>query len=202
MESSEDFLSFLPRCSLSILYLFVSSILSLIFHLLASVCCSVVSVMAEDNYLEDAEKAEEVGASIQGAILDQPANLDVGLAHRTSQANSSLFEETQVAQDDARGLEELAAVSTGPVYSAFSTGQKRFIVVMVSSLFFFQLSLPGLCSVLKCTGIVELCKTVRMRTWIVYQPLHGNVPPSIHSIIQPHFLRDFVKQSCLVNHFF
>jgi hypothetical protein len=84
--------------------------------------------MAQDNFHGTAEKAEQVGASIQGAVLEQPANLDVPPAHGTPQVHSG---EAQDTQDGARDLEELAAVSTGPVYSAFSTWQKRYIVLMV-----------------------------------------------------------------------
>ena len=90
--------------------------------------------MAEDDYLGDAERVEEVGASIPSAILAQSTSPAVAPTQPVAQSNSTRSEETQVAQDDARELEELAAVSTGPVYSAFSTGQKRFIVLMVSTL--------------------------------------------------------------------
>jgi hypothetical protein len=93
--------------------------------------------MAEDNYLGDAEKAEEVGASVPSAILVQPASLTVAPTDAAAASDSTHSDETQADQGDSRNLEELAAVSTGPVYSAFSTGQKRFIVLMVST---FQLS--------------------------------------------------------------
>ncbi|PMD35863.1 MFS general substrate transporter [Hyaloscypha variabilis F] len=88
--------------------------------------------MAEDNYLGDAEKAEEVGASVPSAILVQPASLTVAPTDAAAASDSTHSDETQADQDDSRNLEELAAVSTGPVYSAFSTGQKRFIVLMVT----------------------------------------------------------------------
>jgi hypothetical protein len=96
--------------------------------------------MAQDNFQGAAQKAEEVSASIQGAVPEQPANLVVEPTYgtlQTSPANSGDAqisqgdEEAQDIQDEARDLEDLAAVSTGPVYSAFSTWQKRYIVVMV-----------------------------------------------------------------------
>jgi Major Facilitator Superfamily len=89
--------------------------------------------MAQDNYLRDAEKTEEVGAPIQGATLEQPVKPAAAHPHEAPQASSShTSEETQAAQYDARNLEELAAVRTGPVYSAFSTWKKRYIVIMVT----------------------------------------------------------------------
>ena len=125
--------------TLAISSLPLSPLLSSLSSLSLILCFTVISVMASDNSLGDAGKAEEVGASIQGAVLE-PA---VAPAHGISQTCSSHSEETEAAHDDARDLEQLAVVSTGPVYSAFSTAQKRFIVVMVSSIFLFQLALLG-----------------------------------------------------------
>jgi hypothetical protein len=89
--------------------------------------------MAQDNSMRDAEKAEEVGASTQGAILQRPAKLAAIPAHEATQTLSSHpSEETQAAQDVARVPEDLAAVTTGPVYSAFSIWQKRYIIIMVT----------------------------------------------------------------------
>jgi hypothetical protein len=80
--------------------------------------------MAQDNFHGAAKEAKEVGASIQGAVPEQPA-----------QTSSAPSEENHAPQDDARDLEELSVVSTGPVYSAFSRIQKRYIVLMVGSKF-------------------------------------------------------------------
>jgi hypothetical protein len=96
--------------------------------------------MASDHPFGETEKAEEVDPSMQRTIRG-PA---VALAHEILQPSSSHSKEPAAEQDDARYLEELAAVSTGPVYSDFSTAQKRFIVAMVSSIFLFQSSLQGL----------------------------------------------------------
>jgi len=87
--------------------------------------------MDQDNHLRDAEKVEEIGASIQGAVLEEPAK--PAPVHNASQAPSEYSSgETQPVQDDARDLEELAAVTTGPAYSSFTTRQKRYIVLMVT----------------------------------------------------------------------
>lgn len=80
--------------------------------------------MAQDNFHGAAKEVKEVGASLQGAVPEQPA-----------QTSSAPSEENHAPQDDARDLEELAAVSTGPVYSAFGRIQKRYIVLMVGSQF-------------------------------------------------------------------
>jgi multidrug resistance protein len=88
--------------------------------------------MAQDNHLKDVEKEEEVGASAQRAILEEPAKPNSLPVHESSEPSAHSSDETQAAEEDARDLEELAAVSTGPVYSAFSTWKKRYIVIMVT----------------------------------------------------------------------
>ncbi|PBP27303.1 hypothetical protein BUE80_DR001512 [Diplocarpon rosae] len=87
--------------------------------------------MAQDNHLVEAEKAEGFGAGIQGAILEESAKPTTPCpdARRTT---STHLKETQAAQDDAQDLEALAAVTTGPVYSAFGKWKKRYIVIMVT----------------------------------------------------------------------
>jgi multidrug resistance protein len=80
--------------------------------------------MVPDNYLKDAEKAEEVGATIQGAVLEDPAE-----PSGTSHTPSADSDDTQNGGPD---LEQLAAVTTGPVSSSFSTWKKRYIVLMVT----------------------------------------------------------------------
>ncbi|KAF8856352.1 MFS general substrate transporter [Acephala macrosclerotiorum] len=88
--------------------------------------------MAQDNHLGDAEKAEEIGASLQGAVLEEPANPHLVSLHEESNTPSENTDEHQAVQDEAQDLEQLAAVTTGPVYSAFNTWKKRYIVIMVT----------------------------------------------------------------------
>ena len=99
--------------------------------LLLLLCYSIPpsSDMSQDNPAQDAEKAEEVGATIQGAVLEESTNPAPVSTPQTPSAHSS--GETEAARDEAQDLEELAAVTTGPVYSAFTKGKKRYIVVMV-----------------------------------------------------------------------
>jgi MFS family permease len=89
--------------------------------------------MSQDNSLNDAENAEEVAASIQGTVPEEPADHNALPLHQTSStASTNSSEETQEVQHDARDLEQLATVSTGPAYSAFSPWKKRYIVIMVT----------------------------------------------------------------------
>ncbi|KAH6723225.1 major facilitator superfamily domain-containing protein [Leptodontidium sp. MPI-SDFR-AT-0119] len=88
--------------------------------------------MAQDNRLVEAEKAEGIGAGLQGAIIEDPTTASsISLPH-TSRTPSPRPEETEAAQDDFQDLEALAIVRTGPVYSAFGKWKKRYIVVMVT----------------------------------------------------------------------
>ncbi|TVY71196.1 Itaconate transport protein [Lachnellula suecica] len=88
--------------------------------------------MAQDNHMQDAEKAEAVGASIQGAVLEDPAGTIPSSTTESSHIPTSDSEESQIGQNGGPDLEQLAAVQTGPVYSAFSTWKKRYIVIMVT----------------------------------------------------------------------
>jgi len=88
--------------------------------------------MPRDN-LQDAERAEEVGASIQGAVLEQPAMPNSPSIRASSpEGSTGSRDEPEAVQDEARDLEELAVVPSGPVYSAFGVWTKRYIVIMVT----------------------------------------------------------------------
>lgn len=84
--------------------------------------------MSHSSSLQDAEKAEAIGANIQGAILEEAATAKT-TGSSPPQGN---LEHVPTVEDGARDLEEVAVVSTGPSYSAFSTWQKRYIVIMVT----------------------------------------------------------------------
>ncbi|KAH8678598.1 major facilitator superfamily domain-containing protein [Tricladium varicosporioides] len=89
--------------------------------------------MAQENQLGAIEKAEERGASIQGAVLPDSAESAPSSTPDASRSPSSLnSERSQEAENGAPDLEQLAAVSTGPVYSAFGKWKKRYIVIMVT----------------------------------------------------------------------
>ena len=88
--------------------------------------------MAQDNHLVEAEKAEGIGANLQGAIVQESAPASSTSLPHTSRTSSPPPQETQSAQHDAQDLEALAVVRTGPVYSAFGKWKKRYIVIMVT----------------------------------------------------------------------
>ncbi|CZT45488.1 related to dityrosine transporter [Rhynchosporium secalis] len=85
--------------------------------------------MARDNQLVNAEKAEELGASMQGPMIEESATSSISWPHST---RTSSLAQHDAAQDEAHDLEALAAVTTGPVYSAFGKWKKRYIVTMVT----------------------------------------------------------------------
>ncbi|KAH7411043.1 major facilitator superfamily domain-containing protein [Cadophora sp. MPI-SDFR-AT-0126] len=80
--------------------------------------------MAQDKHLVEAEKTEGIGANLQGAIIQEPAQISSTSLPHTSRTSSPLPEETQTTQHDAQDLEALAPVRTGPVYSAFGKWKK------------------------------------------------------------------------------
>ena len=88
--------------------------------------------MAQDNHLVGAEKAEGIGANLQGAIVQESAPTSSTSLPHTSRTPSPPPQETQSVQHGAQDLEALAAVRTGPVYSAFGKWKKRYIVIMVT----------------------------------------------------------------------
>ncbi|KAH6676271.1 major facilitator superfamily domain-containing protein [Halenospora varia] len=89
--------------------------------------------MAQENQLGAIEKAEERGANGQGAILPDSAESAPSSTPDASRSPSSLdSERSHEAEDGGPDLEQLAAVSTGPVYSAFGKWKKRYIVIMVT----------------------------------------------------------------------
>lgn len=82
------------------------------------------------NDLADAAKVEELGAGLRGTALEEPrTSASVSANHSPDNASSISNENGDPAAQD---LEELAAVTTGPAYSAFSIWRKRYIVIMVT----------------------------------------------------------------------
>ena len=135
--------------------------------------------MDQDNHLRDAEKVEEVGASIQGAVLEGPAKL--APVHKASQSPSEYSsEETQAVQDDARDLEELAAVTNGPAYSSFTTRQKRYIVIMVTWAAFISptsanIYFPALNPLAVDLGVSSTLINLTLTSYMIFQGLAPTV---------------------------
>ncbi|KUJ16497.1 MFS general substrate transporter [Mollisia scopiformis] len=136
--------------------------------------------MAQDlSYLGDAEKAEEIGASVQGAVFEEPAKPH---SEPLQEANTThgQQEETQVVQDEAQDLEALAAVTTGPVYSAFSNFKKKYIVVMVTWAAFISptsanIYFPALNPLRKDLNVSTTLINLTLTSYMIFQGLAPTV---------------------------
>jgi multidrug resistance protein len=79
--------------------------------------------------LQNPQEAVDINSGVQRAVLEDTADVS-SVACTVSQ--ESRPEESPAMQNEAQDLEALAAVATGPVYSAFSVWKKRYIVIMVT----------------------------------------------------------------------
>ncbi|KAI9821099.1 MAG: hypothetical protein M1827_003833 [Pycnora praestabilis] len=98
--------------------------------------------MSLNQTIQDEEKAQLGAIAGAGGVTDepnvpQPPTADTTRDWPVSQEQLSNGEESQT-QDDARDMEALAAVRSGPAYSSFSRNQKRYIIFMVSWAGFFS----------------------------------------------------------------
>ena len=110
--------------------------------LLCPYCCQWTSYTHDMDSANNFHDAEEVGplrdnggyTAAEQTIRVDPAT-ELG-GHQSSLAASTSSDltvtEEQNTENDARDLEELATVPSGPVYSAFSMRQKRYILLMVT----------------------------------------------------------------------
>ncbi|CAL3964049.1 unnamed protein product [Diplocarpon coronariae] len=136
--------------------------------------------MAQDNHLVKIEKVGGgFGAGVQGAGLKEPAKPTTSRpgARRTSSSHS---EEIQTAQDDAQDLEALAAVTTGPVYSAFGKWKKRYIVIMVTWAAFLSptsanIYFPALNPLQKELGVSTTLINLTLTSYMIFQGLAPTV---------------------------
>ncbi|TVY48708.1 Itaconate transport protein [Lachnellula occidentalis] len=127
--------------------------------------------MAQGDSLKDAEKAEEVGASLQGAVvLDEPAETSGSPHTPLPQANNP------ESEDGGPDLEQLAAVTTGPPYSAFSTWKKRYIVLMVTWAAFVSptsanIYFPALNPLKEDLGVSTTLINLTLTSYMIFQGL-------------------------------
>ena len=131
--------------------------------------------MAQDN-LRNTEKAEELGASVQGTVFEEPAQPNSLLTHESSMPSAYSSDSTQAAEEDARDLEELAAVSTGPVYSAFSTWKKRYVMIMVTWAAFIShtsanIYFPALNPLKQDLGVSTTLINLTLTSYMIFQGL-------------------------------
>ena len=133
--------------------------------------------MSQDHYIKDAEKAEEVGASVQGAVLGEPA---IQAPVHGREASNSSSHETPENRDEAQDLEALAAVRSGPVYSTFSTWEKRYIVVMVTVASFISptsanIYFPALNPLQADLGVSTTLINLTLTSYMIFQGLAPTV---------------------------
>jgi multidrug resistance protein len=87
--------------------------------------------MTQNASLGAAEKVEEIGATVQGAVLPQSADPIPPHSQESSHSITETGTSVDGNEDGGRDL-ELAPVNTAPLYSAFGTWKKRYIVIMVT----------------------------------------------------------------------
>jgi multidrug resistance protein len=132
--------------------------------------------MSHDNYLEDAKRAKRPEAGVQGvhgdSLEEKPEpNLD------STPGPSDLQErQTGEGQDGERDLEALQPVTTGPVYSAFSTWKKRYIIVMVTWAAFISptsanIYFPALNPLQEALGVSTTLINLTLTSYMIFQGL-------------------------------
>lgn len=90
--------------------------------------------MAQEHSIQESEKAEEAIGSVHTAVCQKSPGYQ---NPQESQEQGPVHEKPlappeDVSQDEAHDLEVLAAVRSGPAYSAFPTAKKRYIIAMIT----------------------------------------------------------------------
>ncbi len=128
--------------------------------------------MAQDNPSGDVEKAGGIGGVRPITSLAEPVNQESRSTHRS--------EETQSIQYEARDLEELAPVTTGPLYSTFSSRQKRWIIFMVTWAAFISptsanIYFPALNPLQAHLGVSTTLINLTLTSYMIFQALAPTV---------------------------
>jgi multidrug resistance protein len=126
---------------------------------------------------KDIQEAEEAGATIQGADLENQTKPE--LATHDSSSTLTLDEE-QAARDAAQDMEELAAVNTGPPYSAFRPWQKKFIIIMTTWAAFISptsanIYFPALNPLQQDLGVSPTLINLTLTSYMLFQGLAPTV---------------------------
>ena len=82
-----------------------------------------------NDRIQNVEKAEEAGVDAQESAPETPVKSE-SATHETSA--TLILNEDLVAGEATQNMEQLATVTTGAPYSAFSPRQKTFIVIMTT----------------------------------------------------------------------
>lgn len=133
--------------------------------------------MTSNTPIQDAEKTEEIIGGVQGAVLGDSAKAP----HADSSSSTLATEEgEQDEHDGTADMEELAPVSTGPPYSAFSSGQKRYIVFMATLAAFISptsanIYFPALNPIQEELGVSTKLINLTLTSYMIFQGLAPTV---------------------------
>ncbi|KAM3082748.1 hypothetical protein ACMFMF_002401 [Clarireedia jacksonii] len=96
--------------------------------------------MSSENRFGDAERAEEIGASIQAAVLpndptestqkSKRGSTEEPMEPESTHSHASCSSSIAACQDETRDLEQLAPVASEAPHSIFGLWKKRYIVAM------------------------------------------------------------------------
>lgn len=124
--------------------------------------------MSGNNPSGDAEKAGGIGGVIPNTSPAEPDSQESRSIHRSEGAQNIQYE--------ARDLEELTTVTTGPVYSAFSTRKKQWIIFMVTWAAFISptsanIYFPALNPLKAHLGVSTTLVTLTLTSYMIFQGL-------------------------------
>lgn len=137
--------------------------------------------------MQGAEMAEATGATVQGAVLHEPATVE-SMSHQethepirgTTSHEPMSAEEEKEAEDGARDLEALATVRTGPAYSAFTKRQKQWIVFMVTWAAFVSpcsanIYFPALNPLARAFNVSDTLINLTLTSYMIFQGLSPTI---------------------------
>ncbi|PQE26274.1 hypothetical protein CJF30_00001029 [Rutstroemia sp. NJR-2017a BBW] len=142
--------------------------------------------MAPNNGLGDAERAEEIGATVQGTALpNEPAeSSQKSTREKTEEPTESESTESHTSsassianpEDEARDLEQLAPVASAPLYSTFGIWKKRYIVGMCTLAAFLSptsanIYFPALNPLAAELGVSNTLINLTLTSYMIFQGL-------------------------------
>lgn len=137
--------------------------------------------MSHGNHLKDAEKVGGLEARLSGDSLEEmsgpsPESPPQPSGLQKIQGCVGSDEDQNGEQFGERDLEALQGVTTGPVYSAFSTWKKRYIVVMVTWAAFISptsanIYFPALNPLQEALGVSTKLINLTLTSYMIFQGL-------------------------------
>ncbi|PQE17306.1 hypothetical protein CJF31_00005696 [Rutstroemia sp. NJR-2017a BVV2] len=142
--------------------------------------------MAPKNGLGDAERAEEIGATVQGTVLPNgPAessqkstreNTEEPTESESTESHTSSASSIANHDDETRDLEQLAPVASAPLYSTFGIWKKRYIVGMCTLAAFLSptsanIYFPALNPLAVELGVSNTLINLTLTSYMIFQGL-------------------------------